>query len=109
MKCLLAMVLTLLVLESAPAVALDAGMVWDVAHRCFRQKDGDGSSCGLTWHVDVRNYSGDEVKITPPETAKDIGARLDAQMATEQKQVETLQKNENVEKVRVLFTDEKMP
>ena len=80
------------------ALAMD-GMVWDVSGRCFRVPGG--GSCGLLWHVDSRSYSGEAAAaVAAKPVAKDTGGRLDAQMAKEQQQVDSLRKNENVEKVR---------
>lgn len=105
--CCLVMALCLLPVS---AMALEPGMVWDVTHRCFRSAAADPSTgCGLTWHVDARNYSGEIAKSDLPEAGKDVGARLDAQMAAEQQQVDSLRKNENVEKVRAVLSKDNAP
>ncbi len=98
-------------LPASMATALESGMVWDAGRRCFRRASDEGGGCGLTFHVDTRTYGG--VSVAAPAVvqapAPDVGGRLDAQMASEEEQLEKLRKNENVEKVRAIAADAKTP
>jgi len=98
MKHFLAVMAFLLL--AGQAFALDANLVWDASHRCFRPKGESGGQCGLTWHIGQHNFSAAAGAAAVPPPAKDAGTGLDEQMAMDQQQVDSLRKNSNVENVR---------